>query len=137
MYYFLIAMEYRNIANKSVLLPYRAIPNLQSNIHITPFTLNVVCIEDFGIPTFEDATLAASLAIVQAFPGFEDIGLPFFFGGVFNLGRLHGFFKLNDSNLNHPIQFILKDAVGFLNLAQRKTMRDERSGINLTLLNQA
>ena len=28
MYYFLIAMEYRNIANKSVLLPYRTIPNL-------------------------------------------------------------------------------------------------------------
>jgi hypothetical protein len=30
---------------------------------------------------------------MQAFPGFKDIGLSFFFGGVFCWGRLHGFFK--------------------------------------------
>ena len=45
-------MEYRNIANKSVFLPYRTVPNLQCNIHITSLTFDVICIEDFGIPTF-------------------------------------------------------------------------------------
>ena len=63
-------MEYRNIANKSVFLPYRSVPNLQCDIHITSLTLNVVSIEDFGIPTFQDTALATRLAIVQAFPGF-------------------------------------------------------------------
>ena len=63
-------MEYRNIANKSVFLPNRSISNLQCDIHITSLTLNVVCIEDFGIPTFQDTALATRLAIVQAFPGF-------------------------------------------------------------------
>ena len=86
------------------------------NIHITSLTFDVICIEDFGIPTFQDTALATRLAIVQAFPGFEDVDSPFFFGGIVYFGRLHGFFKLNDSHLNRPIQLILKDAVGFLNL---------------------
>ena len=47
------------------------------------------------------------------------------------------FYQLNNGHLNHPIKLILKDARRFLNLAQRNTMRDVRSGINLTLLNQA
>ena len=82
-------MEYRNIANKSVFLPYRTVPNLQCNIHITSLTLNVVSIEDFGIPTFQDTTLATRLAIMQAFPSFEDVGSPFFWGGAFYLRWLH------------------------------------------------
>ena len=82
-------MEYRNIANKSVFLPYRTIPNLQSNVHITPLAFDVVGIEHFGIPTFEDVALAARFAVVQAFPGFEDIGLALFAGGVIYLWRLH------------------------------------------------
>jgi hypothetical protein len=73
-------MEYRNIANKSVLLPYRSVPNFQCNIHITPLAFDVISIENFGIPTFQDTALTTSLTIVQAFPGFEDISLPFFFG---------------------------------------------------------
>ena len=82
-------MKYRNIANKSVLLPYRTVPNLQSNIHITPFAFDVFGIQRFGIPTFQDAALATRLTIVQAFPGIEDIGLTLFFGGVFYPWRLH------------------------------------------------
>ena len=105
-------MEYRNIANKSVLLPYRTISNLQCNIHITSLTLNVVSIEDCGIHTFQDEALATRLTIVQTFPCFEDVGSPFFLGGVIYFWWLHGFFLLNDSHLNHPIPFILKDAVG-------------------------
>ena len=73
-------MEYRNIANKSVLLPYSSIPNLQCNIHITSLAIDVVGIECLGIPTFQDAAFAARLTIVQAFPGIEHIGLTFFFG---------------------------------------------------------
>ena len=130
-------MEYRNIANKSVFLPYRTVPNLQCNIHITSLTFDVICIEHFRIPTFQDAALATRLAIVQTFPCFEDIGSPFFLGGVIYFWWLHGFFKLNDSHLNHSIPFILKDAVGFLNLTQRKTMRDEWSGVNLSCFNKA
>ena len=105
-------MEYRNIANKSVLLPYRTISNLQCNIHITSLAFNVISIERFRIPAFQDETLATRLTIVQAFPGFEDVGSPFFWGGAFYLRWLHGFFKLNDSHLNHSIQLVLKDAVG-------------------------
>ena len=38
--------------------------------------------------------------IMQAFPGFEDIGLTLFSGGVLYPGRLHGFLYNNfDSNL--------------------------------------
>ena len=82
-------MEYRNIANKSVFLPYRMVPNLQCNIHITPLAFNVICIEHFRIPTFQDAALATSLTIVQAFPSFDDVGLSFFPGGIVNLRWLH------------------------------------------------
>jgi hypothetical protein len=113
-------MEYRNIANKSVFLPKRTVPNLQCNIHIAPLAFDVVGIERFRIPTFQDTALATSLAIVQAFPSIKHIGLSFFFSGVIYLRRLHGFFKLNNSHFNHPIHFILKDAVGFLNLFQWK-----------------
>ena len=105
----------------------KSVSNLQCNIHITSLTLNVICIEHFRIPTFQDTALATRLAIVQTFPCFEDIGLSFFPGGVVNLRWLHGFFQLNDSHFNHSIPFILKNAVGFLNLTQRKTMRDEWS----------
>ena len=105
---------------------------LQCDIHITPLAFNVVSIEHFRIPTFQDTALTTSLAIVQAFPGIEHIGLTLFFSGVIYLWWLHGFFKLNDSHPNHPIPFILKDAVGFLNLTQRKTMSDEWSGVNLS-----
>ena len=90
-------MEYRNIANKSVLLPYRAVPNLQSYIHITPLAFDVISIEYFGIPTFQDTTLATSLTIVQAFPGFEDIGESFFFGGVFYFWCNHRFYKIGQA----------------------------------------
>ena len=89
MYYFLIAMEYRNIANKSVLLPYRAIPNLQSNFHITSFAFDVVGIERFGIAPFEDTAFAALVATMQAAPGIEHIGLALFAGGVIYFGSLH------------------------------------------------
>ena len=82
-------MEYRNIANKSVFLPYRMVPNLQCNIHITSLTFDVICIKHFHIPTFQDAALATSLAIVQALPGFDDVGSPFFWGGAFYLRWLH------------------------------------------------
>ena len=97
MYYFLIAMEYRNIANKSVLLPYRAIPNLQSNIHITSLTFDVICIEHFRIPTFQDTALATRFAIVQAFPGFEYIGESFFWDGIIYLWRNHRFYKIGQA----------------------------------------
>ena len=89
---FLLANEYRNIANKSVFLPYRTVPNLQCNIHITSLAFDVVRIQRFRIQTFQDTTLATRLAIVQAFPGFEDVGLSFFFGGVIYLWWLHNLF---------------------------------------------
>jgi hypothetical protein len=69
------------------------VTNFQSDIHITPLAFDVVGIERFGIPAFQDAALATLVATMQAFPGFKDIGLSFFFGGVFCWGRLHGFFK--------------------------------------------
>ena len=47
------------------------------------------------------------------------------------------FYQLNNGHLNHPIQLVLEDVVGLLNLTQRETMRDERSSVNLSLLNQA
>ena len=109
---FLFTIGVRN----NEILSHRAVPNLHGDIHITPLAFDVVGIECFRIATFQDATLAASLAIVLAFPGFEDIGQPFFFGGVIYLWRLHGFFKLNDSHFNHTIQFVLKNMVGFLYL---------------------
>ena len=46
-------------------------------------------------------------------------------------------FFVHYRHLYHPIQLILKDAIGFLNLAQWKTMRDEWGGVNLSLLNKA
>ena len=45
-------------------------------------------------------SLLHQFAIMQAFPGIEDIGLTLFLGGVVNLRRLHGFLYNNfDSNL--------------------------------------
>ena len=86
-------MEYRNIANKSVFLPYRTVSYLQGNVHITSLAFNVICIEHFRIPTFQDTALATRLAIVQTFPCIEDIGSPFFLGGVVNLRWLHKLYK--------------------------------------------
>jgi len=40
-------------------------------------------------------------------------------------------------HLYHPIQFIFKDAVGFLNFAQWETVRDEGCGVYPALFNQA
>ena len=70
-------------------LSQRAVPYLQGNVHITPLAFDVVGIQCFRIPTFQDAALATSLAIVQAFPSFDDVGLSFFAGGVIYLRRLH------------------------------------------------
>ena len=133
----LLNQLYTYIQHHSVLLSYRTISNLQGDIHITPPAFDVVGIEGLGIPAFEDVALAARFAVVQAFPGFEDIGYPLFFGGVVNLRWLHGSFKLNYCHLNYSVQFVLKDAVGFLNLTQWKTVRDERSGVNLSRFNKA
>ena len=120
--------------NAASLLSHRAVPNLHSDVDVTTPSLNVVGIERFRIPAFQDEALTTRLAIMQAFPGIEDVGPPFFWGGAFYLRWLHSFFLLNDSHLNHSIQLVLEDAVGFLNLTQRKAMRDERRGINPTLL---
>ena len=86
----------RNFATFTILhfsslhpLPQRAVPNLEGNVHITPLAFDVVGIQRFRIPTFQDAALATSLTIVQAFPGLEDISSSFFAGGVVNLRRLH------------------------------------------------
>ena len=55
---------------------------------------DVVGIEYFGIPTLQDAALAKRLAIVQAFPGFEDIGQSLFSGGVIYFRWSHNGFRL-------------------------------------------
>ena len=81
---------YSNIS----LLSYRTVPNLQGDIHITPFALDIVGIEYFCIPTFQDAALATSLAIVKTSPGFKNIGLSFFFGGIIYLWWLHSYILL-------------------------------------------
>ena len=65
------------------------IPELQSNIHVASKSFDVVGIQYFRIPTFQDATLSTSLTIVQAFPGFYDVGSSFFFGRLIYLRRLH------------------------------------------------
>ena len=69
------------------------LPNLQCYVNITALAFDVVGIERFGIPASEDAAFATLVATVQAFPGFQDIGPPLFFGGVVNIRCLHGFFK--------------------------------------------
>ena len=71
------------------LLSQGTIPNLQCNIHITSFAFDVVGIERFGIAPFEDTTLAALVATMQAAPGIEHIGLALFAGGVIYFGSLH------------------------------------------------
>ena len=73
-------------------LPQRAVPYLEGNVHITPLAFDVVGIQRFRIPTFQDAALATSLTIMQAFPSFDDVGLSFFFGGVIYLWWLHNLF---------------------------------------------
>ena len=70
-------------------LSQRTVPDLQCNIHIAPLAFNVVGIEHFCILSFQDAALAAWLAIVQAFPGFLDISQPLFFGWVVYFWLLH------------------------------------------------
>jgi len=91
------------------------VPNLQRNIHIRPLAFDVVGIEHFGIPTFQDAALATRLAVVQAFPGFQDIGQSLFSGGVVYLRGLHGFFKLRIC-LNFTVNMFFVDFSVYLRL---------------------
>ena len=42
-----------------------------------------------------------------------------------------------DGDFYYAVFFVFEDAVGFLNLTQRKTMRDEWSGVNLSCFNKA
>jgi hypothetical protein len=44
------------------------IPNLQSNIHITPLTFDVVSIEFFGVTPFQDAAFTTIFAAMQTLP---------------------------------------------------------------------
>lgn len=46
------------------LLPYRAVPYLQCDIYIVPLAFDVVGIEYFDIPTFQDVAFATLVAIV-------------------------------------------------------------------------
>ena len=46
------------------LLPYRAVPYLQCDIYIVPLAFDVVGIEYFHIPPFQDVALATRLTIV-------------------------------------------------------------------------
>ena len=43
----------------------------------------------------------------------------------------------DNSHLNNSIQLILKDTIGFFYLTQWEAVRNEWSGVNLSLLNQA
>ena len=45
--------------NSIVSLSQGAVPNLQCDIHITPFALDVVGIEGFGVTALEDMAFAA------------------------------------------------------------------------------
>ena len=45
-------------------LPQRAVPYLEGDVHIAPLAFYVVGIKYFRIPSFQDAALATSLAIV-------------------------------------------------------------------------
>ena len=45
------------------------IPNLQSNIHITPLTFDVVSIEFFGITPFQYVAFTTIFAAMQTLPG--------------------------------------------------------------------
>ena len=85
------------IITKSVILPYRAVSNLQSNVHIAPLAFNVVSIEHFRIPTFQDTALTTGLTVVQAFPCFEYIGESFFLDGIIYLWRNHRFYKIGQA----------------------------------------
>ena len=62
------------------LLSHRAVPNLHGDVDVTTPSLNVVGIERFGNLPSQDATLSARFAIVQALPGFENIGAALFLG---------------------------------------------------------
>lgn len=42
---------------------------------------------------------------------------------------------LENRHFNHPIQFVLENAICFFNLTQWKTMRNKRSGVNLPSFN--
>ncbi len=66
----------------------------QCDIHITPYAFDVIGIEGFCIPSFQDTAFAAFVAIVQAFPCFAHIGSAFLFGGVFYLWWLHCYSKI-------------------------------------------
>ena len=112
------------------------ISNLQCDIHITPLAFDVVGIEHFGIPTFQDAALATRLAIVQAFPSLLHIDQSLFSGGVIYFRWSHNAIKLYNRHLNHPVQFVFEDTVGFLDFAQREAVRDEGSGVDLADFNQ-
>ena len=70
-------------------LSQRTVPDFQSDIHVPPLAFDVVGIERFRIPSFQDTAFATRLTIVQTFPGIEHIGLPLFLGGVIYLWWLH------------------------------------------------
>jgi hypothetical protein len=65
------------------------VPNLHGYVHVIASSFYIIGIERFGNLSSQDTTLAARFAVVQAFPGFENIGTTFFLGGVFYLWRLH------------------------------------------------
>lgn len=68
-----------------------SVPEFQRHIHVAAFTFNVVGIQSFRILTFQDAALAARLAVVQALPGFNDVRPSGFPGGLFYKRWSHGF----------------------------------------------
>ena len=82
-----------------ILLSHGTVPNLQCDIHIAALALDVVSIEGFGGTALENMALATNLTIMQAFPGFLDIGSPFFLGGVVYLRWLHKLYKLKTNRI--------------------------------------
>lgn len=60
------------------------VPELECHVHVATLAFNVVGIQSFRILTFQDAALAARLAIVQALPSFNHIRPASFLGRLFN-----------------------------------------------------
>ena len=81
---------------------------LQCYVDVGALAVDVVGIERFGVAAAQYATFAASLAVVDAFPGFKHIGAPLFRSGLFYCGRCHLFvcFSLF-SNVKVAIMFVI------------------------------